>query len=342
MSERATSRRAVLIADHEYAAVLPELAARFGEWELLCPIEGQDVLALAGARVEAVVAQTAPVDARLLDALSKLRVVLKLGRNYEAIDAEAVRARDLVFAASPRKGPNCVAELALSLILALSKDLLISHRSVAEGAYRLRGLRPEPTEQWKMAFHWMRHTRLHEVSGKTLGIVGMGEIGCELARRAAVMGMRIVYHKRRPLSPELERRFAAVYRALPELLAESDYVCLAVPHTADTERMIGAAELALIKPDSYLVNICRGNVVDEQALVEALSEGRLAGAGLDVFAYEPLPASSPLCRLDNVILTPHVGGGSGTNRTLELGEALAELQRIMSGDAPSVDLRSPA
>jgi len=239
MSERATSRRAVLIADHEYAAVLPELAARFGEWELLCPIEGQDVLALAGARVEAVVAQTAPVDARLLDALSKLRVVLKLGRNYEAIDAEAVRARDLVFAASPRKGPNCVAELALSLILALSKDLLISHRSVAEGAYRLRGLRPEPTEQWKMAFHWMRHTRLHEVSGKTLGIVGMGEIGCELARRAAVMGMRIVYHKRRPLSPELERRFAAVYRALPELLAESDYVCLAVPHTADADHALG-------------------------------------------------------------------------------------------------------
>ena len=97
-----------------------------------------------------------PVDVPLLDALEDMRVVLKMGRNYYNVDVDAVRERKLIFAASPRKGPNCVAELAMTLMLALSKDLLTSHKSVAQGAYRLRGLRPERSAQWKMAFHWMK------------------------------------------------------------------------------------------------------------------------------------------------------------------------------------------
>ncbi|MFV9504482.1 MAG: 2-hydroxyacid dehydrogenase [Oscillochloridaceae bacterium umkhey_bin13] len=257
---------------------------------------------------------------------------------YANIDAASVRERGLTFGAVPRKGPNCVAELAMTMILALSKDLLISHRSVAEGAYRLRGLRPERSAQWKMAFHWMRHTRLHEVYGKVLGIVGMGEIGYELARRASVMGMHVRYYKRTPLNPELERAAGVSYRSLPDLMRESDYVCLAVPHTAETEGMIGATELALMQPDAYLVNICRGGVVDEAALIAALSSGQIAGAGLDVFTYEPLPADSPLCRLDNVILTPHVGGGSGTTRPGELSVALAEVAAVLAGQAPQLKL----
>ena len=103
----------------------------------------------------------------------------------------------------PRKGPNCVAELALTLVLALSKDLVISNESVTLGAYRYRGIKPEITAERKIAFHWMHNTRVHEVVGKTLGIIGMGEIGCELARRASVMGMRNLYYKRTPLSAEL-------------------------------------------------------------------------------------------------------------------------------------------
>jgi lactate dehydrogenase-like 2-hydroxyacid dehydrogenase len=261
-----------------------------------------------------------------------------MGRSYHNIDAQAVRQRDVMFASVPRKGPNCVAELAMTLILALSKDLLVSHASVAQGAYRLRGLKPERTEQWKMAFHWMRHVGLHEVRGKTLGIVGMGEIGCELALRAQAMGMRCVYTKRHRLSEELENRFAASFLLLPDLLAQSNYVCLAVPHTAETERMVGRDELGQMQPGAYLVNVCRGGVVDEDALIEALAQGRLAGAGLDVFTFEPLAADSPLCRLDNVILTPHVGGGTGSNAELELADALEEVQRILDGGFPSVNL----
>ncbi len=272
----------------------------------------------------------------------KLKVVLKLGRNYENVDVDAVRARGLTFACAPRKGPNCVAELALTFILSLSKDLLVSHISVADGAYRHRGLIPELSAQWKMAFHWMHNTRVHEIRDKTLGIVGMGEIGCELARRTAVMGMRNLYYKRKPLSTELEGLFSAEYRDLDGLLAESDYLCLAVPHTPKTERMIGRDELKLMKKTAYLVNICRGGVVDEDALVAALTDNQLGGAGLDVFTYEPLSADSPLCMLDNVILSPHIGGGSGTNRGLELSEALTELDRIVAGELPKVDRTQPA
>lgn len=328
----------VLIADDEFTATAATLGERFEQIELLCPAEGQELRALVDGKVDVLISQFIPVDADLLDDLSGLQAVIKLGTNYKNVDAGAVRERKLTFASVPRKGPNCVAELAMTLMLALSKDLLISHTAVADGAYRLRGLRPIKTEQWKMAFHWMRHTTVHEVRGKTLGIVGMGEIGAELALRARVMGMKNLYFTRTPLNPELEKRFGAEYRSLEDLLKESDYVTLAVPHTPDTEKMIGAEQLAMMKPDAFLVNICRGGVVDEDALIDALMHDRLAGAGLDVFEYEPLPADSPLCDLDNVILTPHIGGGSGTNREIELTAALEETQAILSGARPTVDL----
>jgi len=328
----------VLIADAEYAGTVPEVAPRFEDLELVCADESRDARALAASGIEALITQLEPVDRALLETLPDLRVVLKMGRSYYNVDADAVRERSLVFGSVPRKGPNCVAELAVTLILALSKDLLISHESVASGAYRLRGLQPERSAQWKMAFHWMHNTRVHEVRGKTLGIVGMGEIGCELALRAHVMGMRNIYYKRTRLSAELEGRFHAAYRELNDLLGESDYVCLAVPHTPQTERMIGRDELALMKQDAFLVNTCRGGVVDEDALIEALYSRQIAGAGLDVFTFEPLPADSPLCELDNVILTPHIDGGTGTNRALELSEALEEVVRVLSGARPGIDL----
>lgn len=328
----------VLVADADYAGTVREIAGHFEDIDIVCAGAVDELQALAGPGFDGLIAEEAMVDSGLLDRLSGLKAVLKLGQSYYNIDADAVRQRGLKLAACPRKGPNCVAELALTLILALSKDLLNSHRAVAEGAYRLRGLRPIRTEQWKMAFHWMRNMGVHEVRGKTLGIVGMGEIGCELALRARALGMQVIYFKRKRLSPELEARFSAEYRDLASLLQESDYVCLAVPHTPETERMIGAEQLALMKPEAYLVNICRGGVVDEEALIGALVSGKIAGAGLDVFAYEPLPFDSPLCRMHNVILTPHIGGGTGTNRATELTEALEEMRRILNGDRPRVGL----
>lgn len=327
----------VLVADSEYAASAAELAAEFADLDLLCLRDSDAASQPAVSDMDGLIAQTAAVDEELLGNMDNLRAVLKLGRSYHNIDVAAVRGRKLSFGCVPRKGPNCVAELALTLILSLSKDLILSHESVAVAAYSYRGLKPELTAERKIAFHWMKNMRVHEISGKTLGIIGMGEIGCELARRSSVMGMTNLYYKRSPLSPELEREFDATYCDLDSLLRASDYVCVATPQTPQTEGMIGAEQLALMKESAYLVNIARGGIVDEDALIAALQENCIAGAGLDVFTYEPLPADSPLCSLDNVILTPHIGGGTGTNRNIELSAALQEMRRILAGEKPQHD-----
>jgi len=323
-------KKTILLADAGYDAAAAALAAEYGELNVIAPGADDDLGALASGDVIGLIADTATVDEALLNALPNLQAVLKLGRSYFNIDVDAVRQRGLSFGCVPRKGPNCVAELAMTLILALSKDLVVSNDAVALGAYRYRGLKPELTAERKIAFHWMHNTRVHEVVGKTLGIIGMGEIGCELARRASVMGMRNLYYKRSRLSAELEGVFDATYAELDDLLRDSDYVCIATPHTPATELMIGAEQIALMKDSAYIVNIARGGIVDEDAMIAALVEDRIAGAGLDVFTYEPLPADSPLCSLDNVILCPHIGGGSGTNRNIELGAALAQMSRMLA------------
>ena len=325
-----SNEQTVLFADAGYGEAAADLAADYPNLDVRCVSEAASALDLASENVVGLIAQMTVVDADLLDALPNLEVVLKLGRSYFNIDVDAVRARGIAFGSVPRKGPNCVAELALTLILALSKDLVVGNEAVSIGAYRYRGMKPEKTSQRKIAFQWMKNTRVHEVVGKTLGIIGMGEIGCELARRASVLGMKNIYYKRTPLSAELEGVFDATYAPLDDLLRESDYVCLATPQTPETEGLLGAAQIALMKESAYIVNIARGGVIDEDAMIAALQEDRIAGAGLDVFVYEPLPADSPLCSLDNVILCPHIGGGTGSSRTIELGAALAEMSRLLS------------
>lgn len=319
-----TANRAVYVADPELAGAAQSLRREFPEFQILTS-ESDPASAVA------IITQGAPIAADLWARAPAAQLLLKLGRVYDHIDVDTVRVRGVRFGQVPRKGPNCVAELAMTLILALSKDLVMAHRAVAEGAYRWRGLRPVLTSQWVMAFRWTAPVRLHEVRGKVLGCVGLGEIGCELALRAQAMGMRVVYTRRHRLSPALEHRYGVEYRDLLHLFDESDYVCLAVPHSAETDRMIGAEHLRRLGPNGYLINVARGGILDEEALTQALRDGTIAGAGLDVFTYEPLPADSPLCRMDNVILTPHIGGGSGTNREMELREALQEARRALNG-----------
>jgi phosphoglycerate dehydrogenase-like enzyme len=332
-----TARRIVLVADHEAADAAAAAARDFPDLEVRVPADGS-ALHSEIAATDALVTQAVPIDATLLARAERLRLLVKLGRVFDHIDVEAVRSRGVAFGLVPRKGPNCVAEHALTLILALSKDLVLAHRAVAEGAYRWRGMRPVLTSQRVIAFRWTQPVRLHEVRGKTLGCVGYGEIGCELSLRARALGMRVLYTRRRPLPPELERHYDVAYRPMETLLEESDYVCVAVPHTDETHHLIGRSELRRIGPKGYLVNVARGGVVDETALIDALREGLIAGAGLDVFTYEPLPADSPLCTMDNVILSPHIGGGSGTTRELELREALAEVARVLDGGALQVPI----
>jgi phosphoglycerate dehydrogenase-like enzyme len=322
----------VLVPHAEFADAARALAGEFPELEVTVPGDAAAVNAVV-AIADAVVTQGAAIDASLLARAPALKLVVKMGRVYDHVDVDALEARGVRFGLVTRKGPNCVAELAITLVLALSKDLVREHRDVATGAYRERGLEPFLTSQRVIAFRWMQPPKLHEVYGKTLGCVGFGEIGCETSVRARALGMRVLYTRRKPLPSALEQRYGVEYRTLDALCDDSDYVSVAVPHTDDTHHLIDAERLRRIGPKGYLVNVARGGVVDEQALIAALRDGVIAGAGLDVFQYEPLPADSPLCTMPNVIMTGHIGGGTGTNREIELRAGLQEARRALAGGA---------
>jgi phosphoglycerate dehydrogenase-like enzyme len=232
----------------------------------------------------------------------------------------------------PLRGCIAVAELTMTLILALSKQLVEAHQATVSGAYRRLGLKPVRTSQRVHAFQWMKLPHLREIRGATLGLVGFGEIGTEVARRARAFELDVLYFKREPLPAALEVSLGVRAAPLDELLRAADFVSLHVPHGPDTDRLIGARELGLMKPSAYLINTCRGPVVDEAALIEALRSGAIAGAGLDVFDEEPLPFDSPLTQLPNVILTPHIGGGTGGAREKQMRDVLDNVVRFVRGE----------
>ena len=144
--------------------------------------------------------------------------------------------------------------------------------------------------------------------------MGFGEIGKELASRANAFGMRILYHDMRRVPVEIEQDLNAKYCELDDLVAEADFISLHIPHTSASEKLIGGSQFERMKHTAFLINACRGGAVDEEALIDALREKKIAGAGLDVFVKEPLSFDHPLTKFDNVILTPHIGGGSGNGR----------------------------
>lgn len=280
----------------------------------------------------AVVTRRVPVTGEVMDmAGPSLRLVQLWSGRRDRVELEAARARGVPVALMPQRGCIAVAEQALLLMLGLSKKVVQAHAATAGGAYRERGVEPIRTEERRHRFQWMQLPGIFELNGRSLGLVGFGEIATEVARRARAFGMDVVYWSRRRLPADIEAEEGVHFRDLPDLLAVSDFVSLHVPLTAETERLIDAQALAGMKPEAFLVNTCRGGVVDEDALVETLSSGRIAGAGLDVFLYEPVPHDHPLLRLDNVLLAPHLGGGSGGARAKHAGDLMANLTALRGG-----------
>jgi phosphoglycerate dehydrogenase-like enzyme len=159
--------------------------------------------------------------------------------------------------------------------------------------------------------NWPKVANVNTPANKTLGIVGFGEAGACLARLATPLDMEILYNKRTRLSPAQEEFYGIEYAELDDLLRRSDYVATFVPYTKENEKSFGAREFGLMKPTAYFLNTGRANTTDEAALIDALKNNRIAGAGLDVFSYEPLPPDNPLPTLKNVVLTPHNAGGVG-------------------------------
>jgi glyoxylate reductase len=239
------------------------------------------------------------VGAGLFDAAGpNLRIVANFGVGYDSVDVEEATRRGIVVSNTPDVLTEATAELTIALLLALL-------RRVAEGDRLVRR-----HEEWALAPTFMLGEGL---AGKTLGIVGLGRIGREVARLAEAFGMRVVH-----------TRGSGPYQELPldRLLAEADVVSLHVPLTPETRHLVGARELVLMRQTAVLVNVSRGPVVDEGALVEALTAGRIAGAALDVYEREP-EVSAGLLRLENVVLSPHLGSSTHAARE-EMGMLCSE------------------
>lgn len=238
------------------------------------------------ADCDGVIVGTEPVTARVIAVAPRLRVVSRLGVGVDSVDLEAATAAGVVVTVTVGANATAVAELVIGFVFALARGI------------------PRYDAQTKHG-DWRREVGI-EIRGRTLGIVGLGRIGREVALRARALGMRVVYADPLRPSPAQEAALGVVHLALPDLLRTAEFVTLHAPLTSETARMIGARELALMSPSAYLINTARGELVDEGALSEALRQGRLAGAALDVRAVEPSQAGDLLC-LDSVILTPHVG-----------------------------------
>ena len=222
----------------------------------------------------------------------KLKLVQLLSAGYDRIDIEAARRAGVPVCNNGGANSTAVAEHAILLMLAVSRRLTWQHANVSGGRWRGNN---------------SSEVKLFEVYGKTLGIVGLGTIGRKVARLARAFGMNVQYYDVNRLSEEHAEQIGVRFALLEELLKSSDIVSLHVPLLASTKHMIGTEQLKAMKPSAFLINTCRGPVVDEPALTEALGNGTIAGAGLDVFDQEPLPADHPFRTLENVVATPHLG-----------------------------------
>jgi phosphoglycerate dehydrogenase-like enzyme len=259
---------------------------------------------------EVLVVRNASVGRAELEAASNLRLVQKFGRRTENIDLGAARDLGIRVGTMPLEHGVWVAEHALMLMLALTKKLLPAYAGAIAGE-NPEGIQPFRTTQTRSVYNWTALAGRGTLFRRTLGIVGLGEIGTEVAIRAKSFEMEILYYNPPGfcLAPEAEAELRVTFQPLHQLLPQVDYVTLHVPHTSETEALFGSEEFALMKPSVYFINCSRGGVVDERALCHALATEKIAGAGLDVFEYEPLPPESQLLHLENVILTPHIAGG---------------------------------
>lgn len=273
-----------------------------GEGELIASLSGCDALVVTGEKVGRAVFEAVP----------SLKVVSRLGAGCDSVDVQAATGHGIAVTVTPGANAEAVAEYAFALMLALARGVVSTDGRVRRG-------------QWGVCFG----TSLY---GKTLGVVGMGRIGGRLVQLTRGFAMRVLaydFRRAADLAGEAE------YVPLDDLLARSDFVSLHLPLTERTAGMLGARELALLKPTAMLVNCSRGGIVDEEALRAALGNRSFAGAALDVFAREPLAADDPLLGLDNVILSSHTAGMTHECRGLVVETAFRNVDDVFRGVVPA-------
>jgi len=239
------------------------------------------------------------IDGSILDAAPKLKVLSQVAVGLDNIDLEEATKRDILVGYTPGVLAKSTADLAFALLLAVARRVVESDKWVRDG-------------NWKISHHpmfWLGS----EVNGSTLGVLGLGGIGMETAKRALGFDMKVLYHSR-TRKRDVEKEYGFKYASFKRVLAESDFLSIHVPLTPETNGYIGEKQLKTMKKSAILVNLSRGPVVDTNALYKALTKGWIAGAGLDVFDPEPVPADHPILALDNVVVLPHIGSASNRSR----------------------------
>jgi glyoxylate reductase len=299
--------------------VMAEFARRFTLIERVTdrPASRAELLEAAAVADAMAVTLSDRVDAELLAAAPRLKVIAVYAVGYDNVDVKAASRRGIVVTNTPDVLTETTADLTWALILAVARRVPESERVVRAGKW----------DGWAP-------TQLlgADVFGKTLGIVGMGRIGCAVARRASGFRMLVLYHSPHPLAPAQETAFQARRVPLPQLLQAADIITIHVPLNDSTRGMIGAPEIALIRETAYLINTARGAIVDEPALIDALERGRLAGAGLDVYPAEPR-VNPRLLALPNVVLLPHIGSATRETRVKMGLMVLENISAVLAGRA---------
>ena len=275
-------------------------------------------LAEACREVEGLLVVGARVSEEVLQQARHLRVVANCGVGYDNIDVGACTRRRIVVTNTPGVLTDTTADLAFALLMAVARRVVEGDRFVREGRW----------QRWEWGLLWGA-----DIFGKTLGLYGFGRIGQAMARRARGFEMRVIYHNVRRVTEEVERELGARCVDRETLLREADFLSLHLPLAPETHHLIRASELALMKPSAFLINTARGKVVDEDALVQALTAGKIAGAGLDVFEHEPR-VHPALLEMPNVVLMPHVGSATAETRLKMALLAAENLLATLSGQRP--------
>jgi len=284
--------------------------------ELAAHLSDADAFLCVGSRV----------DKALLDRVgSRLKIVANWGVGYNNIDAEYAATKGIMVTNTPDVLTETTADMAWALLMAVARRVVEADAYVRAGQFQ--GFKP---------FAMLGA----DVWGKTIGVVGFGRIGQAVGRRALGFRMKVLYYDSQRRDTETERALSATYRDLDDLVRESDFVSLHVPLIEETRHLIDARRLALMKPTAFLVNAARGPVVDEQALLEALRDKRIAGAGLDVFEREP-ELTPGLADLSNVVLAPHIGSGTWETRTNMGHVAVQNILAALEGVTPPNLVNNP-
>ena len=306
--------------------VFPEIVAQLSQQFELDHNESDHILNAETLRMRAqgclgvVACLTEKIDAAFFDACPSVKVVSNIAAGYNNIDIAEAGKRGVMVTNTPGVLDDTTADLTFALLMAAARRITESERRLRLG-------------EWKKGFalqQWLG-TDIHHAS---LGIIGMGRIGQTIARRALGFDMQVLYHNRTQLDPATESRLRVRYGSKHDILRESDFVVVMVPYSSATHHLINASALALMKPTAILINTARGGVIDDAALIAALKEKRIAGAGLDVFEGEPA-FDADFLTLDNVVLTPHIGSATRATRMRMAALAAENITAALTGKIPS-------